>query len=149
MLKQIDLLPRKEGVDSGLYSRVSSERAKLCTSAQQKKITLSVDAIRFCERNSLLPRPPRTPAGFRQYTGAVETLAYIRRVQSLGFRLREIRDLLGGNRLQPWAPDAPPLAFAHDPDHRTGCRRTPHDLSLRLEMPFISGFLASRIRNTW
>jgi DNA-binding transcriptional MerR regulator len=34
-----------------------------------KKIGLSVDAIRFYERNSLLPRPQRTPGGFRQYAG--------------------------------------------------------------------------------
>ena len=29
-----------------------------------KKIGLSVDAIRFYERNGLLPRPPRTQGGF-------------------------------------------------------------------------------------
>ena len=32
-----------------------------------KKIGLSVDAIRFYERNALLPRPPRTEGGFRLY----------------------------------------------------------------------------------
>ena len=63
-----------------------------------KKIGLSVDAIRFYERNALLPRPPRTQGGFRQYAESdVETLAFIRRVQGLGFKLR-------GNRLQPCAP---------------------------------------------
>lgn len=75
--------------------------------AVAKKIGLSVDAIRFYERNSLLPRPSRTQGGFRQYAeGDVETLAFIRRVQGLGFRLREIRGLLQlrGNRLQPCAP---------------------------------------------
>ena len=75
--------------------------------AVAKKIGLSVDAIRFYERNSLLPRPPRTQGGFRQYAESdVETLAFIRRVQSLGFKLREIRGLLRlrGNRLQPCAP---------------------------------------------
>jgi len=75
--------------------------------AVAKKIGLSVDAIRFYERNSLLPRPPRTQGGFRQYAESdVERLAFIRRVQGLGFRLREIRDLLRlrGNRLQPCAP---------------------------------------------
>lgn len=75
--------------------------------AVAKKIGLSVDAIRFYERNSLLPRPPRTQGGFRQYAESdVETLAFIRRVQGLGFRLREIRGLLPlrGNRLQPCAP---------------------------------------------
>jgi DNA-binding transcriptional MerR regulator len=72
-----------------------------------KKIGLSVDAIRFYERNALLPQPPRTQGGFRQYgENDVETLAFIRRVQGLGFKLSEIRGLLSlrGNRLQPCAP---------------------------------------------
>jgi MerR family copper efflux transcriptional regulator len=72
-----------------------------------KKIGLSVDAIRFYERNALLPRPPRTQGGFRQYAESdVETLTFIRRVQGLGFKLSEIRALLRlrGNRLQPCAP---------------------------------------------
>jgi MerR family transcriptional regulator, copper efflux regulator len=75
--------------------------------AVAKRIGLSVDAIRFYERNALLPRAPRTMGGFRQYGESdVETLAFIRRVQSLGFKLSEIRGLLQlrGNRLQPCAP---------------------------------------------
>lgn len=60
-----------------------------------KKIGLSVDAIRFYERSALLPRAPRTPGGFRHYAqNDVETLAFIRRVQGLGFKLSEIRSLL-------------------------------------------------------
>jgi MerR family mercuric resistance operon transcriptional regulator len=72
-----------------------------------QKIGLSVDAIRFYERNGLLPRPPRTQGGFRMYGESdVETLAFVRRVQGLGFKLSEIRGLLRfrGNRLQPCAP---------------------------------------------
>ena len=72
-----------------------------------KKIGLSVDAIRFYERNGLLPRPPRTEGGFRRYGESdVETLAFVRRVQGLGFKLSEIRSLLSlrGSRLQPCAP---------------------------------------------
>jgi MerR family copper efflux transcriptional regulator len=72
-----------------------------------KKIGLSVDAIRFYERNALLPRAPRTEGGYRQYRDSdVETLAFIRRVQGLGFKLSEIRGFLTlrGNRLQPCAP---------------------------------------------
>lgn len=72
-----------------------------------KKIGLSVDAIRFYERNALLPRPTRTPGGFRQFAETdVETLAFIRRVQGLGFKLSEIRGLLSlrGTRVQPCAP---------------------------------------------
>jgi DNA-binding transcriptional MerR regulator len=72
-----------------------------------KKVGLSVDAIRFYERNALLRRAPRTEGGFRQYgEDDVETLGFIRRVQSLGFKLSEIRSLLNlrGSRLQPCAP---------------------------------------------
>jgi MerR family transcriptional regulator, copper efflux regulator len=72
-----------------------------------KKIGVSVDAIRFYERESLLPRAPRSLGGFRQYgENDVQTLAFIRRVQDLGFKLSEIRGLLNlrGNRLQPCAP---------------------------------------------
>jgi len=72
-----------------------------------KKVGLSVDAIRFYERNALLGRAPRTLGGFRQYGESdIETLAFIRRVQGLGFKLSEIRSLLNlrGSRLQPCAP---------------------------------------------
>lgn len=72
-----------------------------------KRIGLSVDAIRFYERTGLLPQAPRTERGFRQYgENDVETLAFVRRVQNLGFKLSEIRGLLRlrGNRLQPCAP---------------------------------------------
>jgi DNA-binding transcriptional MerR regulator len=72
-----------------------------------KRIGLSVDAIRFYERNGLLPRPPRTDGGFRRYGDSdVETLGFIRRAQGLGFKLSEIRGLLRlrGTRLQPCAP---------------------------------------------
>jgi DNA-binding transcriptional MerR regulator len=72
-----------------------------------KKVGVSVDAIRFYERNALLRRAPRTEGGFRQYgEDDLETLGFIRRVQSLGFKLSEIRSLLNlrGSRLQPCAP---------------------------------------------
>ena len=72
-----------------------------------KKIGLSVDAIRFYERNALLPRAASTQGGFRQYGESdVGTLAFIRRVQGLGFKLTEIHGLLSlrGSRLQPCAP---------------------------------------------
>jgi len=71
-----------------------------------KKIGLRVDAIRFYERNGLLPKPPRTEGGFRRFgEGDVETLAFVRRVQGLGFKLSEIGELLRirGNQLQPCA----------------------------------------------
>src|SRR5260370_42047217 len=72
-----------------------------------KRVGLSVDTIRFYERNALLPLPPRTQGGFRQYSeNDVETLSFIGRVQNLGVTLREVRELLNlrRSRLQPCAP---------------------------------------------
>jgi MerR family mercuric resistance operon transcriptional regulator len=72
-----------------------------------KRIGVTTDAIRFYERNALLRRPPRSAGGFRQYgEGDIETLAFIRRVQTLGFKLSEIRGLLSlrASRLQPCEP---------------------------------------------
>src|SRR5215469_13624750 len=57
-----------------------------------KKIGLSADAIRFYERNALVPRAPRSQGGFRQYDeNDIETLVFIRRVQGLGFTQRNSR----------------------------------------------------------
>ena len=72
-----------------------------------KKVGVSVDAIRFYERNALLPLAARSEGGFRQYgQNDVETLSFIRRAQRLGFKLTEIRGLLNlrGSRLQPCSP---------------------------------------------
>ena len=100
---------RKKGLDSGLCSRVYilKEEQVMQIGSVAKRIGLTPDAIRFYERNSLLPRPPRTEGGFRQYGESdIETLVFIRRVQGLGFKLSEIRGLLDlrGSRLQPCAP---------------------------------------------
>ncbi len=72
-----------------------------------KKIGLTPDAIRFYERNALLPRPPRSAGGFREFADTdVQTLGFIRQVQGLGFTLKEVRELLElrQHRLQPCAP---------------------------------------------
>ena len=56
---------------------------------------LSVDAIRFYEKQCLLERPPRTEGGFRLFGRAdIERIRFIRSVQQLGFSLPEIRELL-------------------------------------------------------
>lgn len=56
---------------------------------------LSVDAIRFYERQGLLKSAPRSDGGFRLFRGAdVEDLQFIRGAQELGFSLDEIRELL-------------------------------------------------------
>jgi len=56
---------------------------------------LSVDTIRFYEKQSLIPLAQRTDAGYRVYDeSTVDRLQLIGRAQSLGFSLQEIRELL-------------------------------------------------------
>jgi MerR family copper efflux transcriptional regulator len=56
---------------------------------------LSVDAVRFYEREGLLGRVRRTPSGQRQYDReAVRRLAFVRRATGLGFSLTEVKGLL-------------------------------------------------------
>jgi DNA-binding transcriptional MerR regulator len=60
-----------------------------------KRTALTVDTIRFYEKRSLLPKPPRTAGRFRLYSDDdVARLDFIRRMQGLGFSLREVRQLL-------------------------------------------------------
>lgn len=55
-----------------------------------------VETIRYYERRGLIPEPPRSTAGYRQYSTAdVDRLAFIGRAKALGFTLAEIRELAG------------------------------------------------------
>ena len=56
---------------------------------------LTVDAIRFYEKERLLKPAPRTDGGFRLFSRQdLEHIQFIRRAQELGFSLSEIRELL-------------------------------------------------------
>lgn len=60
-----------------------------------RRAGVHLETIRYYERRRLLPRPPRTPSGYRQYApDSVERLRFIKRAQALGFTLEEIRGLL-------------------------------------------------------
>ncbi|MGW1884940.1 heavy metal-responsive transcriptional regulator [Streptomyces sp. NPDC001970] len=56
---------------------------------------LTAKTIRFYEDAGLLPEPPRTPGGYRDYPPqAAHRLAFIRDAQSAGLTLAEIRSIL-------------------------------------------------------
>ena len=56
---------------------------------------LSVDTIRFYEKQVLIAKPARSQGRFRLYEeNAVERLSFVSRAQTLGFSLDEIRELL-------------------------------------------------------
>jgi MerR family mercuric resistance operon transcriptional regulator len=56
---------------------------------------VSPDAVRFYEREGLLPAPPRSPSGYREYDdSAAHRIRFIKEAQGLGLRLAEIKELL-------------------------------------------------------
>lgn len=60
-----------------------------------RRAGISTATIRYYERRGLLGRPERTSAGYRLYPAETALqLRMIRWAQTVGFTLREIRDLL-------------------------------------------------------
>jgi len=56
---------------------------------------VSTDALRYYERIGVLPKPRRTPAGYRQYPPeALNRVRMIRRAMAIGFTLRELARIL-------------------------------------------------------
>lgn len=54
-----------------------------------------IETIRYYERRGLLPNPPRTESGYRQYNpDSVTRLRFIKKAQGLGFSLEEVQGLL-------------------------------------------------------
>lgn len=67
----------------------------LTTGRLAAKTGVSIETLRFYHRIGLLPEPPRTASGYRQYPAeAVRRVRFIRRAKGLGFKLSEIGDLL-------------------------------------------------------
>src|SRR5713226_7658982 len=60
-----------------------------------KEAGVNLETVRYYERRGLLPKPPRSAAGYRLFpSDAARRLRFIRRAQELGFSLKEIRELL-------------------------------------------------------
>ena len=56
---------------------------------------VNVETIRYYQRIGLIAEPPRPATGFRRYPpSTIGRIRFIRRARELGFRLREIRELL-------------------------------------------------------
>ncbi len=71
---------------------------------------VNLETIRYYERRGLLAKPPRTEAGYRQFSpDAAQRLRFIKRAQELGFTLDEVGELLD---------------LRHDPQHNRDDVRT-------------------------
>jgi MerR family copper efflux transcriptional regulator len=60
-----------------------------------KRAGVSIDTVRYYEKNGLLAPQARLASGYRRYGGLeLSRLRFIRRAQDLGFTLKEVRELL-------------------------------------------------------
>ena len=60
---------------------------------------VNIQTIRFYERERLLPSPPRTLSGYRDYSQHhLDRILFIRRNHEIGFTLAEVRQLLDLHR---------------------------------------------------
>jgi DNA-binding transcriptional MerR regulator len=63
---------------------------------------VNIETIRYYERRGLLRDPPRTAAGYRQYSATdLWRLQFIARAKQLGFTLTEIAGLMGEDGSSP------------------------------------------------
>jgi len=81
--------------------RPASKSPKLYIGAVAEKTGLTVDTIRFYEKEKLLKTPARTFSGYRLYgEDELRTLRFITKAQRLGLSLHEIGQLLEIQRRQ-------------------------------------------------
>ena len=72
-----------------------NSRGHITTSELAKQGGVNLQTIRYYERTGLLPKPPRSGAGYRQFSPeSVRRVQFIKRAQELGFSLKEIKELL-------------------------------------------------------
>ena len=83
------------GVDSRVYSWMEVTQQGIQIGQVARQTGVSVDAIRFYEKQRLLGPSRRTEGGFRVFGNEdLQHIQFIRRAQELGFSLTEIRELI-------------------------------------------------------
>jgi len=76
-----------------------SETVRLKIGEVSKRAGIGVETLRFYERSGLLNQPARTEGGYRLYDAeALKVLEFIKRAQTLGFTLEEIKRVIAESR---------------------------------------------------
>jgi len=82
-------------LDLGVHSKVYLASMALRVSQVAQQAGVSPDAVRFYEKEGLLPSPPRSPAGYREYDASIpQRIRFIKGAQEMGLKLAEIGALL-------------------------------------------------------
>ena len=78
-----------------MHSKVYRDDMALKVSEVAGRAGVSADAVRFYEREGLLPPAPRSPSGYREYDDSTITrIRFIKGAQEMGLKLADIGDLL-------------------------------------------------------
>lgn len=81
--------PRREN-----GARVLGGREYLIRSELAREAGVGLEALRFYEREKIIPKPARFQSGYRLYdTSQVRRLKFVKKAQVLGFSLEEIKGL--------------------------------------------------------
>jgi len=76
--------------------KMRSQEARLTRGVVAARTGCHIETVRYYERIGLLPPPPRTEGGHRLYDeDLLRRLNFICRSRELGFKIEEVRDLLG------------------------------------------------------
>jgi MerR family mercuric resistance operon transcriptional regulator len=74
----------------------AAEMPRIGIGALSKRTGCNIETIRYYERIGLVPSPPRSAGGHRQYgRDHLQRLTFVRRARDLGFPLETVRALLG------------------------------------------------------
>lgn len=77
------------------FEETSARRASLKIGEVSQLSGVGIEALRFYERSGLLGKPLRSLSGYRLYDeGVLERLAFIKKSQTLGFSLDEIKRII-------------------------------------------------------
>jgi Cu(I)-responsive transcriptional regulator len=75
---------------------MENEMTLIGIGALAKRAGVSIDTVRYYEKNGLVAPQSRLASGYRRYTDLqLARLRFIRRAQNLGFTLKDVRELLG------------------------------------------------------
>ena len=94
----------------------SNDRDRLKIGDVAASAGVTPEAVRYYEREGVIPPAPRESSGYRRYAEAdVDRLRFIRRARDLGFSLTEVRELLSIAEGDPTRPceDVNRLALEH------------------------------------
>lgn len=77
------------------FSDSASVRTSMKIGEVSQASGIGIEALRFYERSGLLGKPMRSQSGYRMYDeGILERLAFIKKAQTLGFSLDEIKKII-------------------------------------------------------